>query len=82
MDGARARVWLLQYFEGGLIVANLPAFPRPEYGDKGMDLRDWFAGQALAGLCADGANEKLGWTIDVFAKSAYQIADAMMEARK
>ena len=48
---------------------------------QGMDLRDWFAGQALAGLCADGANEKLGWTIDVFAKSAYQIADAMMSAR-
>lgn len=36
-----------------------PAFPRPasEYtsGERGMSLRDWFAGQALAGLCADGA---------------------------
>lgn len=41
---------------------NPPAFPRtaadPDWGlgtdsFEGMSLRDWFAGQALAGLCAN-----------------------------
>lgn len=54
----------------------------------GMSLRDWFAGQALAGslaACANpascgpehafGSTEQLGLT-------CYQIADAMLAARK
>jgi hypothetical protein len=65
-----------------------PAFPvinsdhMPEY--RGMTLRDWFAGQALAGLCADGnlriPPDKI-WP-DAVAEYAYGMADAMMEARK
>lgn len=48
----------------------------------GMSLRDWFAGQALSGLCA---NEKVlaadgGFTETNF-KVCYQMADAMLEAR-
>lgn len=44
----------------------------------GMSLRDWFAGQALAGLCAynESAEPK------VYAITAYCLADAMLEARK
>lgn len=66
-----------------------PAFPRTyefvEDGEKmdstmnGMSLRDWFAGQALAGQLADyqtnGAAEQ-------FAECSYKHADAMLAARK
>lgn len=63
-----------------------PAFPTeprgPVYGDKydGMTLRDWFAGQALAGIIAHPNLE--GWEPAITAKWAYEIADAMLEARK
>lgn len=50
-----------------------------------MTLRDWFAGQALAGICANCDESGLnGWVhSDKLAASvAYQFADAMLEARK
>lgn len=46
-----------------------PAFPRcGGYADRGMSLRQWLAGQALAGLCANPggpfqANGTNGWNI-------------------
>lgn len=49
-------------------------------GDKpGMSLRDWFAGQALAGFCVLGP----GMTIkaDKAAADSYAAADAMLAAR-
>lgn len=50
-------------------------------GSGGMSLRDWFAGQALAGVC--GANG-VGWLNDQvlgqLVADAYAIADAMLEA--
>ena len=57
----------------------------PQAGDawSGMSLRDWFAGQALAGLCANVAWNGLGSSgIKVRAIDAYSIADAMLSARK
>ena len=45
-------------------------------GVPGMTLRDYFAGQALAGPCADG------WQIESVVKCCYEIADAMIAARK
>ena len=47
----------------------------------GMDLRDYFAGQAIDGFLADG-----GWGGDLsyfedVAEGAYKLADAMMKAR-
>lgn len=46
--------------------------------EAGMSLRDWFAGQALAGLVTRGPY------VDGKAVSAraYEVADAMLEARK
>lgn len=63
-----------------------PAFPHDnqELGDRhrvaqpGMTLRDWFAGQALAGMLAD--SEVIGEPIST-ARAAYQIADAMLMER-
>ena len=48
----------------------------------GMDLRDYFAGQAIDGFLADG-----GWGGDLsyfedVAEGAYRMADAMMKARE
>ena len=46
---------------------------------QGMSLRDWFAGQALAGMCADPT---LAGEPDKWATQSYRLADAMIAARK
>lgn len=56
------------------------AFPRPHYA--GMSLRDWFAGQALAGM----SNYPIGMidyaeAVDSVVEVSYRIADAMLAAR-
>ncbi len=59
-----------------------PAFP-VNAGDvqfKGMSLRDWFAGQALAIWCASDEWEPNSF--ETMAKEAYSLADAMLAARK
>lgn len=74
-------------------IPNPPAFPRPkriddgDYGRKeiggedGMELRDWFAGQALAGLCAARGHAFGGVPPAETARVIYTIADAMLVAR-
>jgi hypothetical protein len=70
-----------------------PAFPQTDltaYGmgpaetnNGGMSLRDWFAGQALAGLMSNCTGDGLStWLPESAAFRAYTIADAMLEARK
>ncbi|MDI3492000.1 MAG: hypothetical protein PWP11_3277 [Thauera sp.] len=63
---------------------NIPAFPMvlPETWDSfqdGMTLRDWFAGQALAGMMADLSRDAYPYEI---AKIAYDTAEAMLAERK
>ena len=61
---------------------NQQAFPtgdRTNGGHDGMTLRDWFAGQALAGMIR--ANHRLEFQPTDDATWAYQIADAMLAAR-
>jgi hypothetical protein len=53
--------------------------PKSDYGfhgDPGMSLRDWFAGQALAGM----ANEDV--TDETVANWAYLRAEAMLRERE
>jgi hypothetical protein len=65
-----------------------PAFPVPEenrlsdgtYCNEGMTLRDWFAGQALAGLLGNSNYGPPNSKED--ANMAYLIADAMLKARE
>lgn len=61
-----------------------PAFPRPvtewNAGQPGMTLRDWFAGQALAGIMAGWpANERISEARA--AEISYHAADAMIAER-
>ena len=62
-----------------------PAFPctasnhiDQELSSKGMTLRDYFAAKAMQGMLAPRRN----LSPDTLAHCAYQMADAMMEARK
>lgn len=69
-----------------------PAFPTPEdkFGEysQSMSLRDWFAGQAAAGIASSvdimtsAALAKQLSPEFVVAEMAYEIADAMLKARK
>jgi hypothetical protein len=69
-----------------------PAFPNPalanegfspSYDVSGMTLRDWFAGQALAGLASNCTDAGLStWLPDSIGARAYQYADAMIAARE
>lgn len=50
----------------------------------GMSLRDWFAGQALTGVmevCLHDAQIDGETRAEMFARKAYQIADAMIKER-
>lgn len=57
-----------------------PAFPRDHQhsGHNGMTLRDYFAAQALAGMCAASMNG----SFESYAQDAYGHADAMLRARE
>ena len=67
------------------------AFPGPSYTrsgtpnghDMGMTLRDYFAGQALAGLCANMTEpDFLEMSTDHMASLSFKYADAMLKARE
>jgi hypothetical protein len=67
---------------------NPPAFPLAVHSDMdwpGMTLRDWFAGQALAGLMANAnmpfAPDYAEVEPEQIGVAAYDIAEAMLAAR-
>ena len=74
-----------------MAIDNPPAFPRlgegfgsPKYDEPGMSLRDWFAGQAVAGLISGGMADGTAFTrdaVDLISNAAYAMADAMLAAR-
>ena len=45
--------------------------------NSGMTLRDWFAGQALAGML----DRVYGFKCEIIAARSYEMADAMIAAR-
>lgn len=50
-----------------------------QYGHYGMSLRDWFAGQALAGIMANPNNSRNSYSS--IAKLAYEQADEMLNRK-
>jgi hypothetical protein len=64
---------MVELIDGG------PAFPAQNnkgFRSGGMSLREWFAGQALAGLI-----ERSNESNEVLAETCFAVADAMMAAR-
>ena len=67
-----------------------PAFPYTEYNqdgslyntERGMTLRDWFAGQALNGWLSTFGEDDIPTGTKALAIFAYEIADAMLEERE
>ena len=66
-----------------------PAFPRTGWTatnqetmwpEDGMSLRDYLAGQAIAGMCANPALASS--SVDNWARVAYQISDALIAERE
>jgi predicted RNA polymerase sigma factor len=55
---------------------NEPAFPTERNLTQGMTLRDYFAAKALQGILFEGLSTQ------ETARYAYELADAMMEARQ
>ena len=68
---------------------DIPAFPQADpvvnefnnkYGtDRGMTLRDYFAGRAMQGMLSE--NSGIRYPTDELVDFAYKVADAMMKAR-
>lgn len=76
-------------FSGGLFEPQHGGSNDREPWNHGMSLRDWFAGQALAGitagLCSDTSHGNRAYDRVGFshaAQDAYKLADAMIAARK
>ena len=60
-----------------------PAFPVPDMPDhNGMYLRDYFAAKAMAIYWAGPDVESISGTLENVAEWCYEMADAMLEARK
>ncbi len=71
-------------------IAAFPVSTIDGFTNEGMTLRDWFAGQVLAGIYASkyfaehahhSASDKMNCTDTGSARRAYAVADAMMRAR-
>jgi hypothetical protein len=75
-----------QINDGGPAFPNVPSDPGYTKWDEGMSLRDWFAGQALAGMAAsrfwaENVQANRPGCLKLVAQSAYDMADAMLKAR-
>ena len=62
------------------------AFPDSDrdnhYVAYGMTLRDYLAAKAMQGLLSQSGGSAFGSDVDVGARWAYQMADAMLKARE
>jgi len=57
-----------------------PETQKAEYSQRGMSLRDWFAGRTLSALILNGTD--ILNSQESIAKGCYKIADAMLKERE
>jgi hypothetical protein len=62
------------------VMTGGPAFPNADRGYEGMDLRDWFAGQALNGSLSGEPGSHL--IPERLARDCYEFADAMLAEKE
>lgn len=72
--------------DGGPAFPHMAADGHPDYR-LGLTVRDWFAGQAIGAIirqCASDLQFRDGseTSEQYFARKAYEVADAMLAARK
>ena len=80
---------LCLYAAGSLLSDHLPSLfrasagpPATPKGPGGMDLRDWFAGMAMQPILTSiDESFQRTWDSRSLTKDAYDLADAMLEAR-
>jgi hypothetical protein len=63
----------------------MKAFPLSKennYGQDGMDLRDYFASQIIAGFLANNKTDYYRNSGELMVKLAYEMADLMMKERE
>lgn len=60
---------------------GIESAPPAEVHHRGLSLRDWFAGQALAKMLSGRSVWTCAHAEDI-ARNAYEIADAMLKARE
>jgi hypothetical protein len=76
-DGGAAYPWQVEVERGNVRPDGTTADKLERHIFPGMTLRDWFAGQALAGLCSRQSDPGMKHRVT----TAYQYADAMLAAR-
>lgn len=62
----------------------MKAFPNNTHDgvEWGMNLRDYFAAKVMQGFCSNHAHDILPSKVELEARIAYQIADAMLKVRE
>lgn len=71
--------------DGGPAFAAGAANESTGWTQEGMSLRDWLAGQAIGAIidrCSGDTRKPHEHKTDYFARVAYEVADAMLIARK
>ena len=61
---------------------NLPVYPKENPIVQNMELRDYFAVQAMLAILSKDPDYHIRWEFFDVANFSYQCADAMLEARK
>lgn len=61
---------------------GIPVSEELKLSTTGMTLRDYFAAKAMQGMAGSDEHCRDGWAQSDIAIQAYQLADAMLEARK
>jgi hypothetical protein len=73
---------MMKVYDGGPAFPQERTLPCGSHEEcEGLSMRDYFAAQALTGICANQDNRMYGSSME-FARACYRLADAMIAARR